>query len=580
MRGILRLTHTDGPAIRKHLRYPVPKDLAALHNLYGRVSHRSSSRRILSGSMNHRKSGTAASVALSDAGELYRQIFERSIDGIAIIDRNGYYVEQNAAHEELTGFSDSELAGQTPAIHLGPEGFTEIAVALTREGRYRGILESRGKTGIVKKIDLSAFTVHDGAGVPVYFVGIKRDITEHEQLAAERDARLRELECLFALTRALNQVHEIEQIYKAAIDALIVAVGADRASILVYDDDNLMHFKAWRGLSDDYRQAVDGHSPWQRHERNAASITVADVFADASLQNYAPVFVKEGIRSLAFIPIAFEGQLLGKFMVYYNAPHTYEPEQVRLAEALATQVAAVIQRRQSEEALRRSEKMAAAGRLAATVAHEINNPLEGIMNLAFLLRQEVLDRPLAAEYLGSLDNELKRLALITRRTLAFYRDTEPPGQFSLRELIEEIVQLFRPKLATASIEVRSFIDGNPEIYGSAGEIRQVLLNLLANAMEAIGTGGSIEVNVAEERDDVVIRVCDSGPGIEEAVAKRIFEPFFTTKSKTGTGLGLALSRDIIERHRGRIEVTNARTRGAVFSVYLPRVNSVSTRKRA
>ena len=530
--------------------------------------------------MNHRKSGTATSVALSDAGELYRQIFERSTDGIAIIDRNGYYVEQNAAHEQLTGFTDSELVGNTPAIHLGQEGFLEIAAALARDGRYRGILESRGKSGVRKKIDLSAFTVHDAAGEPVYFVGIKRDITEHEQLAAERDARLRELECLFGLTHVLNGVHEVEQIYGAAIDALITAVGADRASILVYDDDNRMHFKAWRGLSDEYRGAVDGHSPWQRHERNATSITVSNVFADESLHCYAPVFAKEGIRSVAFIPIAFEGQLLGKFMVYYNATHTYEPEQVRMAEALATHVAAAIQRRQSEEALRRSEKMAAAGRLAATVAHEINNPLEGIMNLAFLLRQELGNSPVAADYLGALDNELKRLALITRRTLAFYRDTEPPGQFSLRELIEEIVQLFRPKLATASIELRCTIGGTPEIYGSAGEIRQVLLNLLANAMEAIGTGGCIEVAVGVERDEVVIRVIDNGPGIDHEIAKRIFEPFFTTKSKTGTGLGLALSRDIVERHRGRIEARNVPGAGAEFTIYLPIGDGAQARRSA
>jgi PAS domain S-box-containing protein len=521
--------------------------------------------------MTQKSSATAVSTAATDVRELYHEIFERSIDPIAIIDANGFYVEQNSAHRELTGYNDAELRGKTPAIHLGPEGFARIAMALQKHGRYRGVVESRGKSGATRQIDIAAYAVRDRDGEPIFYVGIKRDITEHEQLAADRDSRLRELECLYTLTRALNRANKLEEVYSAAIDALITGVGADRASILIYDSDNLMHFKSWHGLSDEYRKAVDGHSPWQREERNARTIAVSDVLSDPSMQPYLPIFVREGIRSLAFIPIAYEDQLLGKFMVYYNHAHAFLPDEIQMAEAVATQIAVVVERRQAEETLRRSEKLATAGKLAATVAHEINNPLEGIMNLAFLLRHETVGNLAATQYLDDLEHELKRVSLITRRTLAFYRDTEPPGRVELKPLIEETVQLFHAKLEIASIRVGCSIEGDPCIHGSAGEIRQVLLNLIANAMEAIGTRGFIEINAAECEDHVIVSTADTGPGIDPTKLNRIFEPFFTTKTVTGTGLGLSLSREIVQRHGGSIAAANRPTGGAVITLKLPKL---------
>ncbi|HWR13773.1 MAG TPA: ATP-binding protein [Terriglobales bacterium] len=531
--------------------------------------------------MTESTSVTAAKTAAGKIDELYREIFRRSIDGIAIIDAEGRYLDQNPAHEELTGYTDSDLKNQTPAIHLGQEGFAEVAVALQRDGRYRGILESRGKNGAIKKLDLAAFAVADEQGQPLYYVGIKRDITEHQRIAEERDSRLRELESVYALTRALNHAMEPQQFYGAAIDALLAATRADRASVLLFDSDDKMHFKAWRGLSETYRQAVDGHSPWQRSDRNTVSIFVDDVLAEPSLQPLAPVFIAEGIRSVAFIPIASEGQLLGKFMVYYNQVHTFAAEETRMAEALASHIAFVIQRRMAEEALRRSEKLAAAGKLAATVAHEINNPLEGVMNLAFLLRHQIAADPIATRYLDDLDNELKRVALITRRTLAFYRDTEPPGRVNLGLVIDELVQLFGPKLDNASIRIHFSNKGDSFVYGSAGEIRQVFLNLLTNAMEAIGTKGEIDISVASNSDVVTVLVADSGPGIDPAKLVHIFEPFFTTKLNTGTGLGLSLSREIVQRYHGTIVASNRSTGGAQMTVTFPvAALAQSAKKRA
>lgn len=525
-------------------------------------------------------SATATAAEHGFRSELYREIFQRSVDGIAIIDANGMYVEQNPAHEELTGYSASDLHGQTPAIHLGTEGFGTIAAALKQQGVYRGMLESRAKDGSSKKLDLAAFAVASDSGERIYYVGIKRDITENQRLASERDARLRELECLYGMMGALNQAHESEEIYRIAIDALITAVNADRASVLIYGADNRMHFRAWRGLSEEYRRAVDGHSPWQREQRNVRSIAVSDTATDPVTAAYEPVFVNEGIRSLAFIPIQFEGQLQGKFMVYYNQPHAFSADEIRIAEALATQIGVVVRRRQADEALRRSEKLAAAGKLAAAVAHEINNPLESVMNLAYLLRQQTGLGEAGRQYLDDLENELRRVALITRRTLAFYRDSERAGPVHLESLVRDTVQLFRPKLDSKSISVHIATDGEYCVYGSAEEIRQVVLNLLANAGDAIGTNGRIEITVAEAGEAVAINIADTGPGIDSATLNVLFEPFFTTKS-TGTGLGLALSREIIERHGGTIRASNRSEGGAVVTIHLPKfVEAAESIKKA
>lgn len=514
----------------------------------------------------------------SELGSLYREIFERCIDGIAIIDSDGFYIQQNAAHEELTGFNDADLRGRTPAIHLGEEGFRRIAEALDRDHWFRGTLESVGKSGERKQIDLAAFPVRDGKGRPQYYVGIKRDVSELQRVSTERDARLRELECLYSLTRSLNQAFRLEDIFLAAVESLVVAVRADRASVLVYGNDGLMHFRAWQGLSEEYRAAVDGHSPWRREQRGVSSILVSDVFQDRSLQSYVSVFAKEGIRGLAFIPICFEGQLLGKFMLYYNEPHAFSDAEIRMAEAVAAQIAIAINRKNAEEVLRKSEKLAAAGKLSAAVAHEINNPLEGIVNLAYLLRERIQSSgdEIAAEYLSNLENELRRVALITRKTLAFYRDTERSTKVEIATLVSDLVDLFRPNLEAHAVELRAKVAEGACVFGSAGEIRQVLLNLLTNATDAIGSGGTIELNVGRSGNEIAISIADTGPGINPADLPMIFEPFYTTKT-TGTGLGLALSREIVVRHGGRISAENRAGGGAVIHIHLP-VNCSSSER--
>ncbi|HVL37617.1 MAG TPA: ATP-binding protein, partial [Burkholderiales bacterium] len=161
--------------------------------------------------------------------------------------------------------------------------------------------------------------------------------------------------CL-ALTRAIGGSRTVEEIYQAALDALAEGLRVERASILLFDDDGVMRFKAWRGLSDAYRQAVEGHTPWTPETPDAAPIGVADVEADAELGAYLPVFAAERIRALAFIPLVSEARVIGKFMLYYGEPHALTEAELELAGVIAAQVAFAVARTRAEARARRSEE--------------------------------------------------------------------------------------------------------------------------------------------------------------------------------------------------------------------------------
>jgi PAS domain S-box-containing protein len=299
-----------------------------------------------------RAQGSAAEQALA----LYRSIFVKSTEAIAIIDPDGRYLEQNAAHADLLGYTDDELRDQTPAIHLGDEQFEGILDELRDTGMSRRECLSRTKDGQERVIELSSFAVHDGRGDPVCYVGIKRDVTEQGKRGAELHQKFHELQAVHRMTDAVTRAAALEEIYEIALDELQRTVHANRASILLYDGDGVMRFKAWRGLSDEYRHAVEGHSPWAPDDPDPQPVLVPDVDADPHLTSLLPVLAAEGIRAVGFIPLVAAGRLHGKFMIYFDAPHVVQPAELQLAQSIAGQIAFAIARRRSETDLRDSEE--------------------------------------------------------------------------------------------------------------------------------------------------------------------------------------------------------------------------------
>lgn len=182
---------------------------------------------------------------------------------------------------------------------------------------------------------------------------------EAERVARAEAERLRaEAELLFELTRAVNRASSIAELYGPALDALERGLSLERASVLLFDPDGVMRFKAWRGLSEEYRRAVEGHSPWGPEEREARPFAVADVLADPTLRPYHDKFEAEGIRSIAFIPLVHEGRLLGKLMLYEREPRTFTERELRLAEAIASQIAQAAARARLFERERESRAIA------------------------------------------------------------------------------------------------------------------------------------------------------------------------------------------------------------------------------
>jgi len=209
------------------------------------------------------------------------------------------------------------------------------------------------------------------------------------------------------------------------------------------------------------------------------------------------------------------------------------------------------ERKRAEEALRRAEKLAATGRMAATMAHEINNPLEAVTNLLYLLRQNVTGDQ-GREHLALAESELARVSHITKQTLAFYRGSSAPQPVELGEVLNSVLNVLSRKLAQKRIAVTRRIEPCT-MHAMKGELRQLFSNLVDNAIDAVPLGGEIEIAVEPCDEERVVTISDNGPGIARENLPRLFEPFFTTKM-VGTGLGLWVAQEIAEKHGGRISV--------------------------
>ncbi len=239
------------------------------------------------------------------------------------------------------------------------------------------------------------------------------------------------------------------------------------------------------------------------------------------------------------------------------------------------------ERKRSEEALRKTEKLAATGRLAASVAHEINNPLEAITNLLYLLRNFCQLEDPALNYVVMAEHEARRIAEITQQTLRFYRQSTLPARANMAELLDSVLSLYQGRLNTMNIKIEREYDPRMDLFCFAGEVRQVFANLVGNAIDASSDDGRLVIHARRSQSwkeegtrGVRFTFADTGQGMEPEVRRRIFEAFFTTKLDTGTGLGLWVSQEIVVKHRGTVHVRSRTAQegkgsGTVFQLFLP-----------
>jgi len=228
----------------------------------------------------------------------------------------------------------------------------------------------------------------------------------------------------------------------------------------------------------------------------------------------------------------------------------------------------------TEQALRRSEQLAAAGRLAASIAHEINNPLEAVTNLLYLVNMDDNIHGRSRDLLQVADRELQRLSHITARSLKFYRQRTAPSLTAMDELLDSVLFFHETEIRMRGIQLERRYRPAPPVLCLAGEIQQVFTNLISNALQALADGGRMSVRVSpafdhSDREGVAVTFADDGTGMSPAILEQLFHPFVTTKGEQGTGLGLWVSKGILDKHHASIRVRSKAGLGAAFRIYFP-----------
>jgi len=245
--------------------------------------------------------------------------------------------------------------------------------------------------------------------------------------------------------------------------------------------------------------------------------------------------------------------------------------------------------KKAEAALVQSEKLAAVGRLASSISHEINNPLEAVTNLLYLISESDHLAEDLRLYVHMAQSELSRVSQIATQTLRFHRQAAKPTWVSPAELLDAVLNLYHGRLTNSGIRVQASYATDKKVLCFENDIRQVLNNLIANAIDAMRQGGRLVVRAHEAiqpstgRPGVRMTVADTGHGMPEAVRRRLFQPFYTTKGLNGTGLGLWISEGIVKRHGGRMEVRSSQDavhHGTVFTLFLPFEQNVGDEKAA
>jgi PAS domain S-box-containing protein len=382
-------------------------------------------------------------------------------------------------------------------------------------------------------------------------------------------------ELLYGLARAVIEAKTVEQVFEAALQAIERALATPRCSILLFDEDGVMRFRAWRGLSAAYRAAVEGHSPWAADALDPQPIAVSDVATDPAMSPYLPLFRREDIGSLAFFPLVAGGRLIGKFMVYYQTPRDFPPAQVALANAIANHVAAACARFASVQQLERTVRFNEM--FAGILGHDLRNPLGAIMASAELaLRRDEGGK--IGKPISRILSSGQRMARMIDQLLDFTRVRVGAGMplsrkrgdlFAvLRQVTDELEQAHR---AALRLQLEGAGDGTFDL----DRMSQVFSNLIGNALQHGLPEQGVQVRTdGTPAERLRIQVWNQG-AIPAALLGNLFEPMTGGERRRdgsqGLGLGLYISKQIVEAHGGELQVQSDEASGTTFTVILPRM---------
>ncbi len=450
----------------------------------------------------------------------------------------------NPAFERMTGYAPAEVLGRTPRVLQGPgsdrAALDRIRTALKSWKPSREVLLNYRKDGSPFWVDLSIVPIANEDGWYTHWLSIQRDVTEQHD---DRENLYDSQERLKVLTESMPQL-----VWTASSEGLCQFVNQTCADFIGVSPAECLGGGWYRFIHPD--DLAPTEAKWTEAVRLGTEFMV-----EYRLRRY-------------------DGQYL--WFLHRAVPRRGPNGNVMEWVGTSTEIET---RKRSEEALRQTEKLAAVGRLASSIAHEINNPLNSVTNLLYLLSSNrSLDRA-AREYIRTAQEELARISEITTQALRFHRQSVAPVPTRISEILDSVLALYRGRIVNCAIKLDREYQRVDPLTCSSGDIRQCLANIIGNAIEASPTGGRLRIRLrkssggkAHSQVGVRIIIADTGHGIQRDLRARIFEPFFTTKGATGTGLGLWITRDLIEKHGGLITVrssTKPEASGTVFSIFLP-----------
>jgi PAS domain S-box-containing protein len=513
----------------------------------------------------------------------FAAIVESSDDAIIGKDPNGTITSWNKGAERIFKYKSAEVVGKSITILIPPERLAEETDILSRIRRGDQVKHfetvRRRKDGTLIDVSLTISPIKDGNGSIVGASKIARNITERKR--TERQQR-----ALFELVSTVNSAPTLDEICNASLEAIIQCLNADRASVLLCDPKGVMRFKAWRGLSDEYRRAVEGHSPWNNGE-TPESFFINDI-ADSDLGEGLRLTVeKEGIHSLAFFPIIYEKRLLGKFMIYFNAPHSFTQNELRPAQFIASQIAFAIERENVMQQLKHAhDEVLAASRakddFLATLSHELRTPLSPVLLLASdaMNNHDLPPRARAdfntirknIEMEARLIDDLLDLTRITRGKVILEKNFVNVHSV-LRDAITQVRDEMNQKHLVMDLRLNA---AEHTVYADTVRLQQIFWNLLKNAVKFTPEKGRITVETIVSERKVSVVISDTGIGMTSDEITGIFHAFSQGEHVAGAhrfgglGLGLSISQKLAEFHSGQIlAASNGRDQGSTFTVELP-----------
>ena len=484
---------------------------------------------------------------LRESEEKYRNLFERVRHGLFISSKEGCFLDCNPALLEMAGYQNKEdflNIDIAKNLYVNPADRKAFQRLIEDQGFVKDLeVEFKKKNGENITVLLTAHVKRDETGEVIGYEGLNIDISDRKRMERE-----------------LKEANEfLMKLIESSVDGIIVT--DMKGDILLFNQgaENLLGYKSEEVVGD----------------MNIRSIYPPGVAEEVMAKMRSPDC--GGVGKLTSFPIIHrrkDGELIDGDL---SAALIYDEEKKEIASVgifkdLRERLRIERELQKMQEALLQSEKLAAMGRLTSQVAHELNNPIYGIMNTLELLKTEIPPESKRRRILELALSETQRLSEMLRNMLSFSKpEEEARRKVNINELIEGILLMMEKQMKEANIRVETYFEEDlPEILASTNQMRQVFLNMFKNAKEAMPKGGTLTVRTERQENKISFHIQDTGMGITEEIRNKIFEAFFTTKQKVkGVGLGLSVCYGIIKDHGGEIKVESEVGKGTTFTISLP-----------